>query len=489
MRGARPMRFGALAAIGIALAALSTGEAQDRRRGRGRIEVESTFHAEIPDHPGSVILGRPTRTSVTLSLLLRAGADAVLVWAPEGEALPGTGRAIRLAPDEPQRIVIGGLDPDTRYAYELRDAGTSRRLLPTAGPGAFHTARPAGRPFAFTVQADSHLDEKTKPEVYQRTLGNALADRPDFHIDLGDTFMTDKLRPDFRRALDLYRAQRYHLGRIGCSAPVFLVPGNHDGEAGWLADGTPDAMPVWSCRTRKRYFPNPVPDGFYTGNAEEDPLVGLKENYYAWTWGDALFVVMDPYWPTTRRSGRQEVCWNRTLGGTQYRWLRKTLEESRARFRFVFIHQLVGGADESGRGGVEAAPLYEWGGKNPDGSDGFRARRPGWETPIHALLARAGVSIVFHGHDHFYSRQELDGIVYQLVPQPASWPSRKRSLADEYGYASGTSLPGTGHLRVSVAPEKTTVTFVRACLPEDERRDRRNGDIVHTYAILPREPR
>jgi len=27
-------------------------------------------------------------------------------------------------------------------------------------------------------------------------------------------------------------------------------------------------------------------------------------------------------------------------------------------------------------------------------------------------------SAVFKGHDYFYARQELDGIVYQLVPKP-----------------------------------------------------------------------
>ena len=34
----------------------------------------------------------------------------------------------------------------------------------------------------------------------------------------------------------------------------------------WL-DGSADNMAVWSNAQRKRYFPNPVPDTFYTGNA------------------------------------------------------------------------------------------------------------------------------------------------------------------------------------------------------------------------------
>ena len=48
--------------------------------------------------------------------------------------------------------------------------------------------------------------------------------------------------------------------------------------------------------TRKTYFPNPQPDGFYSGNTAVEKFVGLRENYYAWTLGNALFVVLDPYW-------------------------------------------------------------------------------------------------------------------------------------------------------------------------------------------------
>ena len=73
----------------------------------------------------------------------------------------------------------------------------------------------------FTIQADSHLDQGMRPALYERTLANALADQPDFHIDLGDTFMTDKY-PNFKDALPQYFAQRYYFGRIAHSAP--LVP-------------------------------------------------------------------------------------------------------------------------------------------------------------------------------------------------------------------------------------------------------------------------
>ena len=63
-----------------------------------------------------------------------------------------------------------------------------------------------------------------------------------------------------------------------------------------------------------------------------------------------------------------------SLGSTQYQWLNDTLSKSSA--KFIFLHNLVGGLDGQMRGGVEAAPFYEWGGKNSDGSYGFDQKRP-----------------------------------------------------------------------------------------------------------------
>jgi hypothetical protein len=70
------------------------------------------------------------------------------------------------------------------------------------------------------------------------------------------------------------------------------------------------------------------------------------------------------------------------------------------------------------------------------------------------------VSAVFHGHDHFYAKQVLDGIVYQEVPQPGNPGSNRvpRSAA-EYGYQSGTIFGGSGYLRVKLAPEQAAVEY------------------------------
>ena len=136
------------------------------------------------------------------------------------------------------------------------------------------------------------------------------------------------------------------------------------------------------------------------------------------------------------------------------------------------------------RGGAEAAPFYEWGGKNDDGTDGFAQNRPGWPAPVHELLKQNHVSIVFHGHDHLYAKQDLDGTVYQEVPQPGCPGDGKtpRSAA-EYGYKNGIILGSSGHLRVSVAPETVKVDYVRAILPKDMAGHVKNGEIADHYEI------
>ncbi|HEX8911559.1 MAG TPA: metallophosphoesterase, partial [Humisphaera sp.] len=435
---------------------------------------------------------RPTATSVTASLLAYADAEAVLELGTEPGKLARALPPVRLAKGEPLHLPVPGLAPDTQYHYRVRlkpaggaaaASGTGAGAEPPAEVnGEFHTARPAGKPFTFTLQADSHLDGGTVRAVYERTLANVLADKPDFHLELGDTFMTDKYRT-FRDAHRQYVAQRYYFGLACRSAPLFWVVGNHDGEGGWRDPRGADGIGEWSLAQRKRYLANPYPDGFYTGSPGADPAT-RRENYYAWTWGDALFVVLDPFAYTTAKPRSDADGWTWTLGKPQYDWLAATLAGSTARYKFVFLHHLVGGSLKEARGGAEAAPFFEWGGKGVDGADEFAARRPGWAAPIHALLVKANVSVVFHGHDHLYARQSLDGVAYVEVPQPSNpkGDNAARSARD-YGYATGTILGSPGHVRVRIAAGGATVEYVRSAADDPST----NGRAEDSFVIPPKK--
>jgi hypothetical protein len=123
---------------------------------------------------------------------------------------------------------------------------------------------------------------------------------------------------------------------------------------------------------------------------------------------------------------------------------------------------------------------------NSDGTPGFAKERPGWGMPIHQMLVEHNVSAFFHGHDHFYAQQELGGVVYQEVPQPATAASPKNTPGAEYGYTSGTLLAGPGHLRIAVSPESARVDYIGSILPGDGRTNGHNGAVVTSYTLDPR---
>lgn len=444
-----------------------------------------------PDFLVPELLGRPADTSVVVNVVPARTLEVLVEAGPVGaERVVVPARV--LAAGQPVALVLGGLPPGAACAYRLqwREPGTSALNV---GPWrAFRTQATPDASFTFTVQADSHMDENSLAEQYARTLDNIRLDAPDFHVDLGDTFMCEKhseplvtqVLPaaDEATVLRRYAWERGNFGRLEGAVPLLLVNGNHDGELGSFLRGTGDDLATWTTRARQRYFPVPVPGDIYTGDVRVLPFVGQRGAFYAFTWGPALFVMLDPFWDTTQRLSMSG--WSITLGPAQYAWLAATLRASPARFKFVFLHNLVGGLDGQQRGGVEAAPWFEWGGRELDGGYTFPQRRAGWEKPIHPLLVETRVTAVFHGHDHLYAHQVLDGIVYQEVPQPSTRNTMSGSiLAAEYHYDAGTILSSAGHLRVAVTPAEVRCEYVRSWVPAQENGSRHNRETAHAWRV------
>jgi hypothetical protein len=432
--------------------------------------TEPTEAGKVPEHLYNVVLGRPTQDSIVASVLFHEDTSAYLAYGTEPGQYPSKTDMVQLSSGQPHDFMLQGLDANTQYYYQLKYSmpGASEQV---SDQYRFHTPRSAGSDFVFTVQSDSHLDENTRGPIYLNALANALEAEPDFHLALGDTFMTGKYQPHTASEAQ-YLAQRYYLGTaLTHSAPLFFALGNHDAEAGTRSE----EVRTWANATRNKYLPNPAPNDFYTGNTELNPAGDPVRNYYSFEWGNSLFVALDPF----RYNGARgdDGNWYMSLGKDQYDWLAETLSESEASFKFVYLHNLIGGA-ASNRGGSEASWLFEWGGYNFDGDYEFDEKRPGWDQPIHDLLVENGVSIVFHGHDHMYIQQERDGIVYQLVPQPGH-PSGNINSAEPYGYLSGNIVAGSGSLRVSVEDDKALVEFI------DSRDGGRSGDLLHSYRVEP----
>ncbi|MBU0641185.1 MAG: metallophosphoesterase [Planctomycetes bacterium] len=451
---------------------------------------------------GKELLGCPTDHSVIVNAFALLTLEVYFEFGTAPGEFDRQTVADTFVGGSPLEVMLDQLSADTRYYYRMRYRRPGQPEYAAGPQRVFHTQRSPGGTFTFSVQSDSHLqdsfwwalDERSRP-LYRRTLRNALQDKPDFHIDLGDTFHCEfyvgRDVLDYEEAVQRHLEQRPFLDLICHSAPFFFALGNHEGEQGWRLDGSPDNVAVWATTARKSIYPLPSPDDFYTGSVAEEAFVGLRENYYAWEWGDALFVVLDPYWYTTIKphggggTPGSDDNWDWTFGVDQYDWLRTTLQNSTATFKFVFSHHVTGGVSTYGRGGIEAAShalggrgSFEWGGEDLSGADVFTLMRPGWGQPVHDLMVANGVTIFFHGHDHVFVKQELDGVVYQLCPQPSDASYRPGFYMDGQ-YTHGDKVNNSGHLRVAVSPAQVTVDYIRAYLPGDGP----NGEVAYSYTV------
>lgn len=485
-------------------------------RDEARLEI---YHTLASAFLGKPMLGRPTDTSVTMNMISLLNLDIYAEYGSQSGVYPySTAPLLNQPAQEPIEIVIAGLEPDSTYHYRIRyrEPGDSTYL---AGmESRFHTQRAPGASYVFTIQADSHLwplecrSDTAGLALYKQTIRNIGHDEPDFHVSMGDLSFVEHYHErdicTMQEAIERYLDQRAYLDTVTHSAPFFLVLGNHEAEQGWRVADPADSVAVWGALARKQVIPNPAPDRFYRGDETIAEGCGVRENYYAWEWGDALFVVLDPFWYTLvkpHHNGGEgsENPWDWTLGEDQYNWLYDTLHGSDAKWKFVMIHHLVGGVRSLcgtfwtpyGRGGIEAAKhwvdnrgSYEWGGENVWGLYTFPIRRYGWaHGPIHDMMVNAGVTFVFHGHDHVFVHQELDGVIYQECPQPVDATYGDGWYANAH-YRLGTKLNNSGHLRVTVRPDYVQVDYVRSVLPKDEPllEDGNliyNGQVSYSYAV------
>jgi len=378
----------------------------------------------------SKLSGTPSDTRFTLAITASTSARVYVEYGYSKSAYSAKTAVITVNKLAPALVSISGLKPSTKVYFRLRYATGALKVFLASAQATITTAK-ASASDTFAVQADPHMDENSSAEVYNGTLKQIVASAPAFLMDLGDIFMTDKLtdksEANIRARFELMSGFYNKLGNI----PIKIALGNHDGELGYSSFNTK--------KYRKEYFPE------QTGDLA----------YYSFTGPNQLHIVLDPFTYTT--TNPTVAGWEWTLGKTQYDWLKTTLNTSTATHKFIYIHHLLVG-DPTSRGGVEVATFNEWGGNNVDGTYGFDSKRPGWGKPVHQLLVENKVSFIFKGHDHLYVKQELDGIIYQTVPQP-SHAGDKINVA-QYGYLSGKGVGGSGFLKVSTSGTDTKVDFI-----------------------------
>ena len=378
------------------------------------------------------VTGTPTSNSFSISISVTSAVRAYIEYGYSKSTIAGKTAIYNISKGSTQSFSITNLKANSLVYYKVKYAvGTSKNFSSLTQRSVKTALAQTLSSHTFAIQADPHMDENSSAAVYEGTLKQIVAASPAFLMDLGDIFMVDKLadksEANIRGRFELMKGFYQKLGDV----PLKICLGNHDGELGYSKFNTKNY--------RKEYFPE------QTGELA----------YYSFTGPDQLHIVLDPFTYTMKNP--TAVGWEWTLGKTQYDWLVDTLKNSNEKHKFIYIHHLLVG-DPQSRGGVEIAMKNEWGGKNNDGTDGFEANRSGWGKPIHQLLLDYKVGFVFKGHDHLYVKQELDGIIYQTVPQP-SHPGDKINV-NQYGYISGKGVGGSGFLKVSTSENIAQVDFI-----------------------------
>lgn len=404
---------------------------------------------------GAPLVFTPTAQGFGLSVVLETGDPSRLQarLRPAGADVWEPALAPRVPAPDLAEWTFDGLAPGTRYEYSVAEADDSAVVY----AGSAVTQRPAGEPFTFALLADSHIG--TDPlfgnqgdwETLAAVSAEVGAAAPDLVIHLGDMLDFHDVGfndppPDGSWTRTAYLNYRTLLGDTTAHAAHFPVIGNWEGENGTYTD----AEIAWSREQRTRYVPAPEPGTYPEGGSP-------GEDYYAFTWGDALFVVLNvmSYTTTEHLLGTYPgVPDDWTLGEAQLGWLADTLANARARWRFVLIHHPVGGA-----AGDEINSAY--------GRGGGQAAAVGEQAIVHQLMLDHGVQVFFYAHDHVFTDMVVDGVHYT---EPGSAGAIWMFTAAETGYAESWLQSGWG--RVDVGPDAVDVKLVAL-----------GGVVLHEYTV------
>ena len=144
----------------------------------------------------SVVLGRPTDRSVTLSALARERMDAYFEVGTEPGRYTRTTDRRELLAGQPLEVTLDDLRPNTTHYYRLQSRRAGERAFQARAEQRFATQRAPGSGFTFCIQGDSHPERPhmSEPNLYARTLQHAAAGHPDFYICMGDDFSVARVR-------------------------------------------------------------------------------------------------------------------------------------------------------------------------------------------------------------------------------------------------------------------------------------------------------
>ncbi len=277
--------------------------------------------------------------------------DATICWstiASETLLKGVNGKTDTIREYQQHKIVLGGLEPNTTYSYDILHDGSDE------GKGQLTTYPNKITPFNFVVIGDT----RNRHDVHSEILGKLLEKKPRFIVNSGDLVANGRSIKDWE---NFFRVSK----PLMKSTPYYPVLGNHEKDSPYYYN----------------FFDLPN-----------------NEKYYYFTVGDALFIVLDSEGkeisePSFISEENNDKFWHEAFEDyftAQKKWLQKVLDLNKeAGFVFVFQHKPLYSIMKSR---VEEAEMTRnfWG----------------------DIFSRNGVQVFLNGHDHHYHRAVKDNVQY-----------------------------------------------------------------------------
>ena len=347
------------------------------------------------------------------------------------------------------------LEENTRYFYRPygKRVGTSGEFYALQEERNFTTRKPEDSSFTFVHFTDSHwfriayLDpDQFEQSLYANATRMMRADNPDFIIDTGDTVI-NMMGCSGKAVSQEDTNSRYLLARNNYSSelpfPTYYSLGNHESEFTFGENTTahPTYLMNWSTHSRLKYWTAPTNETYeYGGN-------DLK-SYYAFDWGNATFVILDTYRYSSRQGGVQEADqW--TLGQEQFEWLNETLSTSTKKWKFLFGHHILGGADKDSCG-------YNYG--DGGGNYSMTGDEDYGQTAINEIMVRYNAQFYVYGHVHHFAHDwdESGEVNYILTSSSTREPCTSQKRMDMYD----AEICERGYTKFEVNPNNVTFQFI-----------------------------
>jgi 3',5'-cyclic AMP phosphodiesterase CpdA len=373
------------------------------------------------------IVANITSTSLDFAWKTNLPAQAELQYVESGTKNWTT---VRLPSSTAFETTVSHLSPDRIYTYRVRCISTALADTIVSSDFTFRTApRPnTNASFKFVVYGDSRGGREADVDyrlngvnyiVLNKLSSLALQNGARFILQTGD--LIDGATPDREDGILQYETHKKAIARVNAFIPFYHAVGNHDARTPFARFG------------RSGFYDPPLPNSAENlwaemlvlptnGPQPETEHPPFRENVYSFDYGNVHFVALNTDYFSVRHDTVQykhEGFMNR-IAGRQREWLIDDLTQASDKIKIVYYH----------------AATFPAGGHKGSALDRYPAER----DSLWKIFEAYGVSVVFTGHEHNYSRVRVDRdinpafrkTIYQITTGGAGAPTYAQDFTVPY---------------------------------------------------------